>query len=367
MNIVILGLSITSGLRNGHASTVCRLVRELSKKDHQVLFLEREAVNQAIRRDQPDTGYCKFERYTSIDDLKQCFTEQVREADMVIVSSYLQEGTLIGEWVINTTAGIKAFYDLDTPVTLAKLELEDHEYLHPDQICKYELYLSSSGGPILDMLEQKYGSPMARPLYCSFDTDMYYPDQQEIKWDLGYIGDFNNYRQPSLEMLMLDAARAWPGGRFAVAGKLYPESIAWPQNTSYIQHMPPTEQRLFYNSQRFTKNITGTSKNGLGYTPCLRLFEAAACCTPIISDYWEGLEHFFEPGTEILVSYSAGDTLMYLREICNSERKSIGFHAHKKVMTHHTAAHRVQELESYVQELMTLSGTEESSDVLETA
>lgn len=365
MNIVIVGLSITSSYGNGHATTFRGLVRELNNRDHQVLFLERDVPLYASHRDLTEPEYCETAHYTSLDDLKQHFTEHVREADMVIVGSALMEGVPIGEWVQKTATGIKAFYDLDTPVTLTKLEREDYEYLHPNLIPKYDLYLSSTGGPTLDMLEQKYGSPMARPLYCSFDPDIYYPDQQEIKWDLGYLGTYSEDRQLPLEELMLDAARAWPAGRFVVAGSQYPENIVWPQNTQYLHHLPPADHRIFYNSQRFTLNLTRAEMIRAGYAPSIRLFEAAACCTPIISDHWEGVETFFEPGTEILISHSAEETLKYLREICNSERKLIGTHAHKKVMTHHTAAHRAIELESYAQELMSLSGEEENSEVLE--
>jgi spore maturation protein CgeB len=360
MNIVILGQSITSSWRNGHAATFRGLVRELNNRNHQVLFLERDMPRYFIHRDLQNPDYCKIELYNSLQDLEQRFTEQVREADLVIVGSYIIEGIQVGEWVQKIATGIKGFYDSDTLVTLKKLEREDYEYLHPDMIPKYDMYLSSTGGPMLDILEQKYGSPMARPLYCAFDPDLYYPDQQELKWDLGYLGTYSDDRQPHLEKLVLDAARAWPDGRFVVAGSQYPENIEWPKNTEYIDYLPPSEHRLFYNSQRFTQNIISTDVLNTGYTPNTRLFEAAACCTPIISDYWEGLDTFFDFDTEILISYSAGDTLKYLREICNSERKAIGARAHKKVMAHHTVAHRAQELESYMQELMTLSGTKES-------
>ncbi|WP_018480109.1 CgeB family protein [Pontibacter roseus] len=359
MNIVILGLSITSSWGNGHATTFRGLVRELRNRGHQILFLERDVPWYASHRDLPNPDYCQTELYTSLDDLKQRFAEQVREADMVMVGSYVPEGVPVGEWVCQTAKGIKAFYDIDTPVTLAKLERQDYEYLHPDLIPRYDLYLSFTGGPTLDLLEQKYGSPMARVLYCSFDPELYYPEYKEIKWDLGYLGTYSDDRQPPLEKLMLDAAKNWSDGRFVVTGPQYPEGIAWPVNTQHIHHLPPAEHRDFYNSQRFTMNITRADMVKAGYAPSVRLFEAAACCTPIISDYWEGLDSLFEFDSEILVSYSAADTLRYLREICNTERKSIASRARKKVMSQHTSAHRAQELESYAAELKTITPAKE--------
>ncbi|WP_114783743.1 CgeB family protein [Botryobacter ruber] len=355
MNIVILGLSITSSWGNGHATTFRGLVRELNNLKHEVLFLERDVPWYASSRDLPNPEYCQTELYQSLDDLKQRFTEQVREADLVIVGSYVPEGVQVGEWVVQTARGIKAFYDIDTPVTLAKLERQDFEYLHPRLIPQYDLYLSFTGGPTLDLLEQKYGSPMARALYCSFDPDLYFPERQVIQWDLGYLGTYSEDRQPPLEKLMLDAARIWPEGKFVVAGPQYPETVHWPANTQYIHHLPPAEHRKFYNSQRFTQNITRADMIKAGYSPSVRLFEAAACGTPIISDYWDGLDTVFTIGSEILVAYSAADTLQYLREMSEKERKVIGERARQKVLTQHTAAHRAQELVNYARNLMSLA------------
>ncbi|MFT2008159.1 glycosyltransferase [Pontibacter sp. 13R65] len=354
MNIVILGLSITSSWGNGHATTFRGLVRELNNSGHQILFLERDVPWYANSRDLPNPEYCQTALYASLEDLKQRFTEQVREAEVVIVGSYVPEGVQVGEWVVQTAQGIKAFYDIDTPVTLAKLERQDFEYLHPRLIPQYDLYLSFTGGPTLDLLERHYGSPMARALYCSFDPTLYYPEQQQMQWDLGYLGTYSDDRQPPLEKLMLKAAREWPEGKFVVAGPQYPESVQWPANTQHIHHLPPAEHRQFYNSQRFTQNITRADMIKAGYSPSVRLFEAAACGTPIISDYWDGLDSLFTFDEEILVAYTAADTLKYLKELPEQERIAMGEKARQKVLTQHTAAHRARELESYVRELMSL-------------
>jgi len=193
---------------------------------------------------------------------------------------------------------------------------------------------------------------MARALYCSFDPALYFPEPQQTKWDLGYLGTYSDDRQPPLEKLMLDAARQWPEGQFVVAGPQYPTSVQWPANTEYISHLPPAAHRAFYNAQRFTQNITRADMIRAGFSPSVRLFEAAACGTPIISDYWDGLDSLFAFDSEILVAYSAADTLRYLREMSETERQAIGERARQKVLTQHTAAHRAQELVQYARELM---------------
>ncbi|MDX5397744.1 MAG: glycosyltransferase, partial [Hymenobacteraceae bacterium] len=150
------------------------------------------------------------------------------------------------------------------------------------------------------------------------------------------------------------AARQWPEGKFVVAGPQYPESVQWPANCEHIHHLPPAEHRLFYNRQRFTQNITRADMIKAGHSPSVRLFEAAACGTPIISDYWDGLDELFKFDKEILISYSDKDTLRFLTEIPEKDRKTIGEKARQKVLNQHTAAHRAMELEQYVRALVTV-------------
>jgi spore maturation protein CgeB len=352
LDIVILGLSITSSWGNGHATTFRGLVRELNKNGHTVTFLERDVPWYASNRDLANPPFCKTILYNSIDELKHQYAEVIRNADLAIVGSYVPEGVMVGELVTSIADGVTAFYDIDTPVTLAKLERSDFEYLHPGLIPKYNLYLSFTGGPTLQRIEQQYGSPSARAFYCSFDPELYYPEQMPIKWHLGYLGTYSDDRQPPLQQLMLDAAQQLKDKQFVIAGPQYPQSIQWRANVERIEHLPPSEHRAFYNSQRFTMNITRADMIKAGYSPSVRLFEAAACGTPIISDYWDGIDAIFEIGTEILISKSADDTMNYLTNISEDERKAIGERARKKVLNHHTAAHRAMELEKYYEEVV---------------
>src|SRR6266513_2259088 len=146
MRIVILGLSITSSWGNGHATTYRSLVRELVRRGHEVLFLERDVPWYAENRDLPDPAYGRTELYSSISNLEFRFASEVRNADVVIVGSYVPEGVAVGEWVIETATRVTVFYDIDTPITLAKLGRGEYEYLSPELIPRYQLYLSFTGG-----------------------------------------------------------------------------------------------------------------------------------------------------------------------------------------------------------------------------
>jgi spore maturation protein CgeB len=348
VKIVILGLSITSSWGNGHATTFRGLVRELAAKGHDVLFLERDVPWYASQRDLPNPPYCRTELYGSLEELKDRFEGEVRSADSVVVGSYVPEGVEVGRWVTEIVRGVTAFYDIDTPVTLAKLERQDYEYLSPDLIPRYRLYLSFTGGPTLSRLERQYGSPKALPLYCSFDPALYFPEPAKTRWDLGYMGTYSDDRQPTVNELLLEAAKRMPEGRFVVAGPQYPASIVWPGNVERINHLPPSQHREFYNAQRFTLNVTREDMIRAGYSPSVRLFEAAACETPIISDYWDGLDSVFEIGREILVARSTAESLRYLREMPEDERRKVGERARRRVLAEHTAHHRAGELERYL-------------------
>jgi spore maturation protein CgeB len=348
LKITILGLSITSSWGNGHATTFRGLVRELNRRGHHITFLERDVPWYAEHRDLPIPPYCDLGLYQDLEELRERFERDVVEADCVIVGSYVPEGVDVATWVNDMAKGVTAFYDIDTPVTLAKLRRGDYEYISPELIPRYNMYLSFTGGPTLHRLQEKYKSPKALPLYCSFDPDNYFPEKHEIKWDLGYLGTYSDDRQPPLERLMLDAARSWPEGRFAVAGPQYPETIEWPVNVERFEHLPPNEHCAFYCSQRFAMNITRADMIEAGYSPSVRLFEAAACGVPVISDFWEGLDSFFTIGEDILVSRSATDTLSFLCGMSEHEREQIGRNAREKVMSKHTAAHRAGELERYI-------------------
>ncbi len=352
LRFVFLGLSITSSWGNGHATTYRGLVRELSAAGHDVLFLERDAPWYAENRDMPEPPYGRTKIYRSLAELKDCYERQVRCADVVIVGSYVPEGVAVGEWVTSMARGVTAFYDIDTPVTMAKLERGDHEYLTPELISRFDLYLSFTGGPILRRIESRYGSPRARVLYCSVDPALYYPEQRPIKWDLGYLGTYGADRQPALDALLCEPARMWPEGRFTVVGPMYPRKIKWPRNVRRRNHLSPSQHRAFYNAQRFTLNVTRADMVRAGYSPSVRLFEAAACGIPIITDYWPGLESVLKPGPEILVARHSGDSLRYLREMPESERLEVGERARKRVLAAHTSAHRALQLEAYVLEAM---------------
>ncbi len=352
MKIVIIGLSITSSWGNGHATTFRSLVSGLAQSGQDVLFLEQDRPWYAAHRDMPHPPFCDTVLYTNADELAECHTEAVAKADLVIVGSYVADGHAVCLWVQQTARGVKAFYDIDTPVTLAALAQGRCDYITPELVPGFDLYLSFTGGPTLRAIERRFGAKAARALYCSADPDLNTPDPSvQLSCDLGYLGTYSPDRQPKLDLLLCSPARLWPEGRFNVTGPQYPSVVHWPANVVRAEHSAPSEHRAFYASQRYTLNITRADMIRAGYSPSVRLFEAAACGTPIITDWWPGLETLLRPDVEIVVAHKPEDVLHALRDTPEHVRVTMADRARSRVLQQHTGRHRAAELMAYVRDV----------------
>lgn len=343
MKLIVLGLTLSSSWGNGHATTFRALLSAFAARGHDVLFLERDMPWYAANRDLEDPGFCELRYYHSVAELDR-WHEEVAAADAVMVGSYVPEGAMVGTVVQQRARGLACFYDIDTPVTLAALARRECEYLTPELIPGYAIYFSFTGGPTLARLESEFGSPRARALYCSVDTSRYQPLPVPKKWDLSYLGTYSDDRQQTLERLLVETARRCPERRFAVAGPQYPPTIAWPANVELIEHLPPAEHAAFYSASRFTLNVTRADMIAAGWSPSVRLFEAGACATPIISDKWAGIDDVFEPGSEIVLAERTDEVVAALSE----DAAAMGLSARRSVLAHHSAERRAEQLERHL-------------------
>jgi spore maturation protein CgeB len=350
LDILVLGLSITSSWGNGHAVTYRGLVRELCARGHRVSFLERDVPWYAHNRDLPRPPWGTTALYHDVDELRRRWLPAIAAADAVIVGSYVPDGIEVLELVLEHARGVRAFYDIDTPVTLAALERGECAYLDARSIPELDLYLSFTGGPTLTRLEREFGARRARALYCSADPEVYRPLARDKHWQIGYLGTYSPDRQPRVDALLDHVARARPDHQFVVAGPQYPAELAWAPNVARLEHVPPSEHAEFYARQRLTLNVTRDDMIRVGWSPSIRLFEAAACGTAIVSDRWEGIETLLVPGEEILLADTTDDVLRILDTHDDAALAAIGQAARRKVLAAHTAAHRVLELERHLAE-----------------
>ena len=361
MKIVVFGLSITSTWGNGHGTTFRALLRALHERGHTVVFFEKDVEWYASNRDLPEPDFCKVTLYDRWRDVLPLVRKHLNDADAAMVGSYFPDGIEVIEEIADSNATAKVFYDIDTPITLAGLRAEGRtSYLEARQIPVFDVYFSFTGGPTLRELEGRFGARRAVPLYCSFDSQQYrrFGVNRRFACDLSYMGTYAPDRQPKLDELLSAPARRLPGKSFIVAGPQYPTDLHWPMNVRRIKHLNPRWHAKFYSSSRFTLNVTRREMVMAGYSPSVRLFEAAACGATIISDNWPGLDTFLAPNQEILLPTGAEDVVRYIAELSDSEARRIGNRAQERALSQHTSEHRAVEFEK---ELENLGSTTRSS------
>jgi spore maturation protein CgeB len=276
---------------------------------------------------------------------------EVNDADVAMVGSYFPDGLAVTEELADSRVPVKTFYDIDTPITIAQLrETGRTEYLRAEQVPIFDIYFSFTGGPMLRELEQRFRSPCAVPLYCSFDPAEYkkFSVNKRFACDLSYMGTYAPDRQPKIEALLCEPARALSNSSFIVAGPQYPKSFRWPANVRRVVHLNPRWHARFYSSSRLTLNVTRRDMVRAGYSPSVRIFEAAACAATIVSDNWPGLDTFFTPGEEILLPVSSEDVIQILRHAGREELAAIGSRAQQRVLAEHTSSKRAEEFERHV-------------------
>jgi len=350
MKIVICGLSITSSWGNGHATTYRALLRGLNARGHEIVFFERDLEWYASNRDMPQPPFCQVHIYERWPEVQPLLRRELIDADVAIVGSYFPDSAEAIPTVLGSNAAVKAFYDIDTPITVSKLRAGDAEYLTRAQLKGFDIYFSFTGGPMLCELQSEFGAKRTIPLYCSFDPDRYRMSEPDdhFRCELSYMGTYATDRQRRLEELLCEPAAKLPGSRFIVAGPQYPSDIFWPKNVKRVIHLEPKFHPPFYCSSRFTLNLTRKDMIEAGYSPSVRLFEAAGCGAAIISDTWSGIDSFFTPGVEILLADSASEVVTFLTELSDEQVDRIGLRAQERVLAEHTAEKRALQFENFV-------------------
>jgi spore maturation protein CgeB len=351
VNITIFGLTLSSSWGNGHATPYRALLRALYRLGHNCVFYEKDVEYYAWRRDFDGCEYCQLHLYSHWNQVRSQALADAADSDAVIVGSYCPEGARISDDLLALNGPLRVFYDLDTPITLQKLKQGDLDYLRADQIPEFDLYLSFTGGAILQELEQVWRARRARALYGCVDPDLHLraPSRPEFQCDLSYMGTYAPDRQHKLQSLFLTPSECRPDARFVLAGSLYPRAMQWPENVAHYDHVAPADHASLYSSSRATLNITRDGMARTGYCPSGRFFEAAACGTAILSDWWLGLDSFFRPEEEILPVQNANDVLAAL-DRAEYDLAKMARRSRERTLDQHTGDSRAQELLAYLEE-----------------
>jgi spore maturation protein CgeB len=347
MKLVVFGLTVSSSWGNGHATLWRGLINALAERDHRVVFFERDCPYYAAHRDVHELpGAGVLHLYAEWDDAFEAGRRELADADAALVTSYCPDGVAAACLVLESHAGVRGFYDLDTPVTLAELDLGHYpDYLVPEGLGGFDLVLSYTGGKAIDQLKSRLGARRVAPLYGHVDPEVHRPvaPQPHYRADLSYLGTYAADRQRALEAFFVEPARARTEKRFVIGGAQYPMDFPWAPNIYFVRHLPPSEHPAFFSSSRLTLNVTRAAMAAMGWCPSGRLFEAAACGCTVLSDRWEGLDGFFAPGGEVIVAETREDAVAAL-DLSDAEIARIGRAARERTLAEHTSAHRAEEL-----------------------
>jgi spore maturation protein CgeB len=354
LKIAIFGLTISSSWGNGHATPYRAILRALARQRHRISFFEKDVPYYALRRDFTACDFCELFLYPSWDQIRPVARSVVAECDAVIFASYCPDGARIIDDIIEIPGPKKLFYDLDTPITFSNLISGDLDYLRRDQIPLFDMYLSFTGGRILDELATEWGAQEAHPLYGCVDPEVHarVPANDHFRCDLSYMGTYAADRQQKLEELFLAPAQELPFRQFVLAGSMYPWEMEFPPNVRRIEHVAPSDHPVLYSSSRATLNITRNEMARFGYCPSGRFFEAAACGTPIISDWFEGLDTFFETGwanPELILASNTREVIAALSR-SDHELREIAGRARRRTLSEHTGERRAEDLIHYIEE-----------------
>jgi spore maturation protein CgeB len=344
MKIVFCGLSISSAWGNGHATLLRGLFKSLHRRGHEIHFFEHDVPYYASHRDASEFPYVHLHLYSDWDQASADVKAELRGCDIGVVTSYCPHGREASHLLLDANLPRSIFYDMDTPVTIDRLlRGEQIPYLPEGDLSAFDLVLSYTGGRALDELRNRLGAKIAAPLYGWVDADLYFPDHAVPRFDadLSYLGTFAADRQDGVDRLLLQPARLLPERTFVIGGAMYPGTESWPRNVRFFDHVPPPEHRGFYCSCSLTLNVTRGSMAAMGYCPSGRLFEAAACGTPILSDRWEGIDSFFEEGSEILLASSTDECVAGLRRD-RQDLSAIGRRARERTLDCHTSEMRAE-------------------------
>jgi spore maturation protein CgeB len=347
MKLVIFGLTLSSSWGNGHATLWRGLIRALAGQGHKVVFFERDVPYYAAHRDLTTLSDADLILYNDWSAVAAQARQHSQDADTVIITSYCPDAIPASRQLFEQgTAARRVFYDLDTPVTLARLEAgQPVDYVPPDGLGEFDLVLSYTGGGALAALQERLGARSVAPLYGHVDPNAHRPVEIDgcQRAALSYLGTFARDRQPALLRLFIEPARLRPAERFVLGGSGYPQDFPWQTNIWYRNHVAPGEHPAFFCSSKLTLNITRADMAASGYCPSGRLFEAAACGAPLLSDSWPGLEDFFTPGEEILVARSTDEAVAAIESSPDTLQR-VARAARERTLSEHTSAHRAQQL-----------------------
>lgn len=357
MKFSFFGSSLVSAYWNGAATYYRGIIRAMHERGHQVTFYEPDAYDRQKNRDIDDPEWAKVIVYQPTEKEVLNALELASDADVIIKTSgvgvfdeflekevlrFQQEGKLV------------IFWDVDAPATLDRVHEGDETFR--DLIPQYDLILTYGGGEPVIEAYQLLGARKCYPVYNALDPSTHYPvpSSEQFRGDLVFLGNRLSDREKRVEEFFLEVAAELPEQKFILGGNGWHDKPLT-NNVQYIGHVYTKDHNVLNCSCKAVLNISRNSMARYGFSPATRVFEAAGAAACIITDYWEGIDFFFEPGKEILVANNGSEVKEILSSLTTERAAEIGRAALQRVLSQHTYTNRALELDDILKEEFSVS------------
>jgi spore maturation protein CgeB len=355
MKISFFGSSLVSAYWNGAATYYRGIIRAMYDRGHQITFYEPDAYSRQQHRDIPDPEWADVVVYEPKESCLYQTLDEAKNADLIIKASgvgvfddLLEKAVL----TLKKSSNLIAFWDVDAPATLDRVHNNPNDPFQ-SLIPQYDLILTYGGGkPVIDAYKA-LGANQCIPIYNALDPMTHYPvpPDPQFECDLAFLGNRLPDRESRVEEFFLQAAFKLPQAHFILGGNGWHDK-SFPPNVEYIGHVYTKDHNAFNCTPKAVLNISRESMARYGFSPATRVFEAAGAGACIISDSWQGIELFLEPGTEILVAQNGQEVAELLEKLTPNLAHKIGEAAHHRILAEHTYAHRAKQLEIILNSLM---------------
>lgn len=353
MKFAIFGSSLVSAYWNGAATYYRGIIRAMHEREHEFVFYEPDVYDRQKNRDIPDPHYAEVKVYQPTEEELYKALEDAESAD--IIAKYSGIGVfdeLLAKEVLRFKKQGKfvIFWDVDAPATLDRVKYDENDYFKP-LIPQYDVILTYGGGDPVVNTYKSFGAKDCFPIYNALDPATHHPVPKEERFsaDLGFLGHRLPDREKRAEEFFFSVAAQMPDKKFLLGGIGWDDKPMSP-NIKYIGHTFTKDHNAFNCSCKAVLNISRDSMASYGFSPATRVYEAAGTGACIITDAWEGVEFFYEPGKEILVANSGEEVKNILSKLTEEKAAEIGKAAYKNVIARHTYAHRAAELDKILHE-----------------
>ncbi|MBD0367861.1 MAG: glycosyltransferase [Flavisolibacter sp.] len=357
MKFAFFGSSLVSAYWNGAATYYRGIIKAMYERGHQITFYEPDAYDRQQNRDIADPDWAEVVVYQPEEQEVYRMLDEALDADVIVKNSGVGVfDELLEKEVLNLKIRDKfvIFWDVDAPATLDRVHSSEDDYFK-SLIPQYDLILTYGGGDPVVKAYKALGAKNCYPIYNALDPTTHHPvpKEQRFEADLAFLGNRLPDREKRVEDFFLHVAARLPNKQFLMAGNGWQDK-PMPVNIKYVGHLFTKDHNAFNCSPKAVLNISRESMARYGFSPATRVFEAAGAGACILTDYWTGIDYFFEPEKEILVAHSGDEVREILSSLNETRAAQIGNAALKKVLSEHTYAHRAAVLDKILKKEFSL-------------